>query len=411
MPYPSPDKTISDDNWSDLRKFKEFPDLNYDRLYKYRTKRLRAEMRKADLAALVMVNPVSLRYAANYSTYSLFQSRIPSTYLFMSQEGPTIIYGAYANNSTLIDKFLPARPIAFFDAADNLSDNARLLAEDLVRYLAEIGSDNRRVGIEYVNPSVTQACLQKGLEVVDGISISEKARLIKSQDEIECIRWAIAVAELGITKMKQALKPGITETQLWGILNYTNLANHGEWHDGRMLASGPRINPWLQEASQRPIESGDLVGFDTDMVGPMGYFCDISRTFHCGPKKPSKRQKEIYRLAYNEIQHNLQLIKPGKTFLEIQETSFPIPEECQNNAYPCILHGVGMCDEYPRINPKHRGQNPYEGNIEEGMVLAIESYMGPIGESNGVKLEEQILVTKEGHEILSSYPFEESLLE
>ena len=54
---------------------------------------------------------------------------------------------------------------------------------------------------------------------------------------------------------------------------------------------------------------------------------------------------------------------------------------------------------------------PYEGNIEEGMVLAIESYMGPIGESNGVKLEEQILVTKEGHEILSSYPFEESLLE
>ena len=104
MPYPSTDKTISDDNWSDLRKFKEFPDLNYDRLYKYRTKRLRAEMRKADLAALVMVNPVSLRYAVNYSTYSLFQSRIPSTYLFMSQEGPTIIYGAYANNSTLIDR-------------------------------------------------------------------------------------------------------------------------------------------------------------------------------------------------------------------------------------------------------------------------------------------------------------------
>ena len=64
-----------------------------------------------------------------------------------------------------------------------------------------------------------------------------------------------------------------------------------------------------------------------------------------------------------------------------------------------------------KILLKILAQNPYEGNIEEGMVLAIESYMGPIGESNGVKLEEQILVTKEGHEILSSYPFEESLLE
>ena len=85
--------------------------------------------------------------------------------------------------------------------------------------------------------------------VLDGIELAERARLIKSEDEIECMRWAIAVAELGIAKMKEALRPGITERQLWGLLNYTNLANQGEWHEGRMLASGPRINPWLQEAS------------------------------------------------------------------------------------------------------------------------------------------------------------------
>ena len=249
------------------------------------------------------------------------------------------------------------------------------------------------------------------MEVLDGIAISEKARLIKSEDEIECIRWAIAVAELGIEKMKEALKPGVTELQLWGLLNYTNLANHGEWHDGRMLASGPRINPWLQEATQRSIKSGDLAGFDTDMIGPLGYFCDISRTFHCGPTKPTKRQKEIYRLAYDEIQHNLQLIKPGATFHEIQNASYPIPIECRENAYTCIMHGVGMCDEYPRINPAHRGSNPYDGKLEAGMVLAVESYMGPLGEESGVKLEEQVLVTREGYEILSNYPMEKSLLE
>ncbi|GIS88599.1 MAG: hypothetical protein CM1200mP18_13090 [Gammaproteobacteria bacterium] len=60
----------------------------------------------------------------------------------------------------------------------------------------------------------------------------------------------------------------MTEAQLWGLLNYANLANNGDWHDGRMLASGPRINPWMQEATLRRVESGDLVGFDTDMVGP-----------------------------------------------------------------------------------------------------------------------------------------------
>ena len=398
------------DNWSDLRQFRELPDINRERLYGYRTKRLRDQMEIADVAALVMVNPVSLRYAIDYSSYALFQSRIPSTYLFVAPEGPTILHGAWAEAIPNVDRTEAARYISFFDGADNLADNARLLADDLVRYLDEIGTDNRRVAIEYVNPSVTQACLQRGLEVVDGIAISEKARLIKSADEIECMKWAIAVAELGIAKMKEALKPGITELQLWGLLNYTNLANHGEWHDGRMLASGPRINPWLQEATQRPIESGDLVGFDTDMVGPMGYFCDVSRTFHCGPAKPTKRQKEIYQLAHEEVQHNMNLVRPGISFLEIQEASFPIPEECQKNAYSCIFHGVGMCDEYPRINPAHRGPNPYDGVLEEGMVLTVESYMGPFGERNGVKLEEQVLVTADGYELLSTYPMEESLL-
>ena len=65
-----------------------------------------------------------------------------------------------------------------------------------------------------------------------------------------------------------------------------------------------------------------------------------------------------------------------------------------------------MCDEYPRINPKHLGENPYNGTIEEGMVLAVESYMGAVGERDGVKLEEQILVTNDGYEMLSTYPME-----
>lgn len=408
--HPTPDGLVVNDNWSDLRQFRELPEIDHDRLNRYRTERLREQMRIADVAALVMVNPLSLRYAVDYSTYALFQSRIPSTYLFMAQDGPTVIHGGYAD-SPLIDRTDPANHITFFDAGDNMADNARLFADSLVNYLSEIGSDSRRVAVEYVNPSVTQACLQRGLEVVDGIAVSEKARIIKSIDEIECIRWSIAIAELGMAKMQEALRPGVTELQLWGLLNYTNLANHGDWHDGRMLASGPRTNPWLQEATQREIESGDLVGFDTDMVGPLGYFCDISRTFHCGPAKPTRRQKEIYRLAWDEIQHNLALVRPGISFLELQDKSYPIPEACQENAYPCIYHGVGMCDEYPRINPACRGPNPYDGTLEAGMVMTIESYMGPKGERDGVKLEEQVLITDDGYEMLSSYPMEAALLE
>ncbi|KIC19982.1 aminopeptidase [Leisingera sp. ANG-Vp] len=402
---------VQADCWSDLSRYREMPEIDYDRMHRYRIGRIRAELKRHDAAMCVLVSPISLRYAADYRSYALFQSHIPTTYLFVPQEGPVVIHGLYGPTPKVGD-VRTNRALSYFDGGPVLGDSAPLLADDVVNFLSEIGTDNRRVAVEYVNPSLTQALMQRGLEVIDGVLISEQARVIKSPDEVACIKWAVEVAELGIAKVKEALQPGVSELQLWGLLNYTNLANNGDWHDGRMLASGPRINPWLQEASPRRIEAGDLVGFDTDMIGPFGYFADISRTLHCGPAKPTKRQREVYQLAAAEIEHNLGLVKPGVTFAEFQERAYPVPEEYRENAYACIAHAVGMCDEYPRINPGFRGANPYDGVIEAGMVLCIESYMGAKGETGvGVKLEQQVLVTDDGYEMLSSYPLEEALME
>ena len=405
------DTMVQADGWSDLSRYREMPEIDFDRMHRYRIARIRAELKHNDAAMCVLVSPISLRYAADYRSYALFQSHIPTTYLFVPQEGPVVIHGLYGPTPK-VDDVRPNRALSYFDGGPVLGDSAPLLADDVFDFLSEIGTDNRRIAVEYVNPSLTQALMQRGLEVIDGVLISEQARVIKSPDEVACIKWAVEVAELGIAKVKEALQPGVSELQLWGLLNYTNLANNGDWHDGRMLASGPRINPWLQEASPRRIESGDLVGFDTDMIGPFGYFADISRTLHCGPAKPTKRQREVYQLAAAEIEHNLGLVKPGVTFAEFQEHAFPVPEEYRENAYACIAHAVGMCDEYPRINPGFRGPNPYDGVIEAGMVLCIESYMGARGETGvGVKLEQQVLVTEDGYEMLSTYPLEDALME
>ncbi len=406
----TPDQMVTEDNWSDLLQYREMPDIDFDRLHAYRMARIRSSLRKADAAMCVLVNPVSLRYAVDYRTYGLFQSHIPTTYLFVPVAGPVIIHGVFGPPPS-VDEVRTARPISFFDGGGELAEGARLLADDIHTYLSEIGTDNRRIAVEYVNPSITQALMQRGLDVIDGVTVSEEARVIKSADEIACIRWAVAVADLGISKMKEALRAGVSEVQLWALLNYTNLANNGDWHDGRMLASGPRTNPWCQEASERKIESGDLVGFDTDMIGPFGYFADISRTFHCGPEKPTKRQKQLYRFALEEIEHNLKLIRPGISFSGFQQQAFVQPEEFHANAYPCVIHGVGMCDEYPRVNPIFREPTPYDGTLEAGMVICAESFVGAYGEREGVKLEQQVLVTGDGYEMLSTYPLEEALLE
>ena len=405
-----PDALILADDWSDLAQHRQPEPVDDNRLHRWRLARLREQLEKTGAAMCLLVSPVSLRYAVNYRDYPLFQSHMPQTYAFLSVEGPTVIHGAMSGSSWA-DEVRPGRPISFFDGSERLADYAALLADDAVSYLSEIGTDNRRVALEYVNPSLTRAFADRGLEVIDGVLISEPARVIKSPDEINCIRWAVAVAEHGIARLKQTIQPGVSELKLWGLLNYTNLANNGDWHEGRMLASGPQINPWLQEASPRRVESGDLVGLDTDMVGPRGYFADVSRTFLCGPAQATARQRELYRLAWEEISHNLGLICPGISLSEFQKRAYVPAEEFQQNAYPCVIHGVGMSDEYPQVKPAFRGENPYDGVIEKDMVICVESYMGAPGERDGVKLEQQILVTESGYELLSTFPLEAELLD
>lgn len=401
--------SLLNDNWSDLSLSAEVPAINAERLMAYRMQRLTEQMRCQNVSACVMVNPVSLRYAINYRNYALFTAHIPSTYLFLSASGDYLLHGAF-DPSIAAEKKRTGRHISFMYGGEALTDQADLFAQDLVEFLSHIGAENSRVAVEYVNPSITNALTKHKLEVVDGVAITEQARLIKSEDELACIRWAIKVAEHGAHSMKKALKPGVSELQLWAILNYVNVANDGDWHDGRMLASGSRTNPWLQEASPRKVESGDLVAFDTDMLGPFGYCADLSRTFLCPANNATKRQKELYRLAMDEIEHNLKLVKHGVSFEDFRNQAYQVPEEFQGNAYPCVLHGIGMCDEYPHIHPKSRGPLPYEGVLQAGMCICIESYVGEQQGEQGVKLEQQVLVTHDGFEPLTNFPFEDALL-
>ena len=404
-----PDELVGMETWSDLTVVRPRPQIDAERLHEYRTARLHEQLDRLEADMVLIHNPVSLRYAIAYSGYQLFQSRTPTAYCFLAADGPTIAFGTYGDEHRG-DETRSGHALSYFDGGENMQLASARLAADVVRYLDEIGASRRRVALEYVNPSVTHALADRGVDVIDGMAVTERARLIKSDDELACMRWAVAVAEHGLGRLEAAIKPGVTEVQLWGLMNYANLANEGAWHDGRMLASGPRTNPWLQEASARRLEPGDLVAVDTDMVGPFGYFADVSRTFFCGPGQPSARQKELYRLARAEIEHNLALVRPGITLSAFQEQAYETPEEFHEQAYPCIVHAVGMCDEYPRIDPAFHGPNRYDDTLEAGMVVCIESYMGAVGERDGVKLEQQVLVTPDGHEPLTTYPFDERLL-
>lgn len=108
-----PDKMISNDDWSNLARFQEMPEIDFETLHAYRIGQIRAQLRKSGAAMCMLVNPISLRYAVDYRTYGLFQSHIPSTYLFVPAEGPVVIHGAYGTPHN-VDDVRPARPVIIF---------------------------------------------------------------------------------------------------------------------------------------------------------------------------------------------------------------------------------------------------------------------------------------------------------
>ena len=383
------------------------PPLDLDALRAGRLARLRKTMVDHGLDVCVLSNPVNLRYAADYRGFPLFQSHIPSTYLMVPAEGPLVLYGGYSGPLETIDDVRPAHSVTAFDAGMDLSTVAAGFAADVAAYLSEVGlPPTAAVGLERTSPSGHAALADTDLRVVDAEPVVEQARSRKSPLELDALRYSIDVAEHGMAAMEAALVSGISENQLWSILHQVNIAHDGDWIDGRMLCSGPRSNPWYQEASDRSIQVGDLVPFDTDMIGPFGYCADISRTFLCGGVPPTADQSDLYELARAEIEHNTALLHVGASFRELSQAVLRQPDDVVAQRYVCAFHGVGMSDEYPKIPyPDDWDRFGYDGEVEAGLVLSVESYVGPLGGTQGVKLEQMVQVMPDGAEVLSSYPF------
>ena len=381
------------------------PEIDETLLASERLENLRGTMLADGLEVLVLTNPVSIRYATGSRAYASFQSRIPSAYAIVPLVGPIIMHGAYVDDLPLVAVSRRSHAITSFDAGLDLSVAADRFAADIEIALEELGYDSRAsVGIERTTPTGHRAFADIGLNVFDAEPTLELARSRKGGLEMIALEYAIAVAEYGMTLMHNALVPGITENQLFALLHQTNIAHDGDWIDGRMLCSGPRTNPWYQEASHRRIETGELVAFDTDMIGPYGYCADISRTWVCGAE-PTPEQRALYHRALDEIEHNTALLRVGASFAELSQATFRHPDEFVANRYACAFHGVGMTDEYPKIPyPQDWEWTGYDGQLEDGVVLAVESYVGSDQGSQGVKLEQMVRVTSGEVEILSSYP-------
>lgn len=389
------------------------PDL--PRMRRYRLERIRAELRRRDYAGALLYDPINIRYATDSTNMQVWVAHNPTRHCFVATDGPVILFdyhncGHLSDHGGMVDEVRPAIAFLYDYGGDLKPKRIRKWAGEIAELVARHGGGNRRIAVDHLDAPAADELARHGVSVQDGEQLMQRARLIKSPDEILCMRRAVTACAAAMAEMEAALKPGISENALWAELHRGNIARGGEWIETRLLASGPRTNPWFQECSSRIVEAGDLVAFDTDLIGPYGFCADISRTWLCGEGLASEEQRDLYSIAREQIEANCELLRPGASLRELCDKARLLPDHYLPTRYSCLYHGVGMADEYPLVPyPQDWGDDTPDDVLLPGMTLCVESYAGRLGGREGVKLEDQVSVTEGGYEKLSSYPLDERL--
>ena len=385
-------------------------------LREYRLARLQEQIIRHDCAGLLLFDPLNIRYATDATNMQLWTTHNPARACFVPPQGNVILWDFHncehlSQHLPLIGEVRHGASFFYFETGDRTAAAADEFVAVILDLMARFGGKNKRLAVDRIEHVGYAALRANDVDVLEGQVLTEHARSVKNANELNAMRCAIHACERAVDEMRDAMRPGVSENEMWAALHAGNIKRGGEWIETRILASGPRTNPWFQECGPRIMQEGDMMAFDTDLVGTHGYCCDISRSWIVGDAMPTDEQRTLYQIAYEHVMTNISLIKPGMSFAEMTAKAHRLPEAYRPLRYGVLAHGVGLCDEYPSVRyPEDVEAHGYSGSFVSGMTLCVEAYVGAVGGQEGVKLEEQVVVTETGCAPLSQYPYEKALL-
>lgn len=393
----------------------EPPSVDAKKLRAERLARLRSWMAEAGYGAVLLFDPFNQRYATGSRNMFGYFLRNSTRYFFVPTEGPIVLfeYPQSYHVSLKLETVDEARPskLVWSSVSGRDGETAGPFAAEIADLMRRHGGGSRKTGMDRCTHLQALALEKQGLDVRDCQGEILAVRAIKTPEEIKCLQISMQGAEAAVAAVREAIRPGVSENELFAVMYHEVIRQGGEFIETRLLTSGQRTNPWFSEASGRKVRAGELVALDTDTIGCFGYYSDFSRTFRCGPGRPTAYQKSLYRMSYDQVQHNIAIIKPGLAFREVAERAWKIPDRFVDQRYTSVMHGVGMHGETPFIaHAMDFATYGREGVLEPGMVVSVESYIGEKGGREGVKLEEEVLITETGTELVSRFPFEGELL-
>ncbi|NVO55658.1 aminopeptidase P family protein [Rhodobacteraceae bacterium B1Z28] len=394
---------------------------NLERMREHRWKRLTQAIVDRGYGGLLLFDPLNIRYATDSTNMQLWNTHNPFRAVLLCADGYMVIWDY--KNSPFLSKFNPlvreqrsGADLFYFDRGDKVDIQADVLSNEVRVLIDEHGGGNKRLAVDKIMLHGLRALETQGFEIMEGEELTEKTRAVKGPDEILAMRCANHACETAVAEMEKFARANVgdgktSEDDIWAVLHAENIRRGGEWIETRLLASGQRTNPWFQECGPRITQQNEVIAFDTDLIGSYGICIDISRTWWIGGQKPRADMVEAMQHAHDFIMHNMSLLKPGLMIPDLIAQCKTHPAKYNQQKYGCLMHGVGLCDEWPLVaHPDKAVEGSFDYALEPGMVLCVEAAVGEVGADFSIKLEDQVLITEDGYENLSTYPFDAQLM-
>jgi Xaa-Pro dipeptidase len=391
--------------------------IDLDRLREQRLARLRDALEQSSLGALLTFDFANIRYMTSTHIGTWAMDKL-IRFALLPRGGDPVVwdFGSAARHHQLYNPWLDGQSRAragistlrgaFHPQAGIAEEVARKVATELAGY----SLTGEPVGVDIVEMPVLSALRAAGLDVVDGQQVFLEARRIKTPDEIGLLAQACAMVDAAYEELYGFLRPGVRENECVGLVSKVLYELGSEYVEGVNAISGERCSPHPHVYSDRLIRPGDPAFFDI-LHSHLGYRTCYYRTFAVG--SASMAQRDAYTRCREYMDEAIALVKPGATTADIvsvwpraQEFGFPDEEAAFALQYG---HGVGLSIwEKPIFSRLVSLDHPEP--LEEGMVFALETYWPAADGWSAARIEEEVVVTATGCEVITKFPAEELLV-
>ncbi len=386
--------------------------VNFERLRTERLARVTRYLRQSDLGALLCFDMNNIRYitATHIGTWAM--DKLVRFCLLPQDDEPILWdFGSAARHHQLYNPWLGERSRAGISTLRGAyPEQARDVARKIRVELEARKLHREPLGVDVVELPVLFALQEEGLRVVDGQRLMQEVRKIKTQDEITLLATACAMVDAAYEELYRALRPGMRENECVALVTKVLYELGSEHVEGVNAISGERCSPHPHVYTDRMLRPGDPAYFDI-LHSFMGYRTCYYRTFVVG--SASAAQVDAYKRCRDYLDAAISLIKPGVTTADVvavwpraQEFGFPNEEAAFALQYG---HGVGLSIwEKPIFSRLVSFDHPEV--IEEGMVFALETFWPASDGWSAARIEEQLVVTRDGCEVITRFPAEQLLV-